>query len=200
MWFILQALDLCHKFFSSKISFTPTFIIGSGIDGDVYDIKYHPDKVIKYCIQYEVSNLDMQCKNINTILDYLKLNSIICYAKLYDYNILIHYGVKKYILYYYVMEKLLKISEDEEKVFHSILSHEDRKIEKNFSQEKINKILSGLSRGLDFHTEKVMLFCSNLRYSPIRHLDVHPRNIMKDNVGNYKLVDFDRMKLEIENG
>jgi thiamine kinase-like enzyme len=90
------------------------------------------------------------------------------------------------------MEKLNKISEDEKKVFHSIMSHEDQNLHKNFSMSKIKNMLQGLSMGLDFDASKIIIFCENLRSTVIHHNDIHPRNIMKDNFGNFKLIDFDR--------
>ena len=95
------------------------------------------------------------------------------------------------------MEKLLKISEDEAKVFHSILSHEDRGIFKNFSTDKVKKMLHGMQRGLDFDLQKIMLFYEALQNPQILHLDIHPRNIMKDENNNFKLIDLDRLQFNI---
>ena len=66
---------------------------------------------------------------------------------------------KLFILHYYIMEKLYTISEDEYKVFHTILSHEDREIKKNWSRKKIEETIKGLSLGLDFDKDKVLSFC-----------------------------------------
>jgi thiamine kinase-like enzyme len=94
------------------------------------------------------------------------------------------------------MEKLFKISEDERKIFHTILSHEDRNIVKNYPLDKVKKMLTGMSYSLDFDYNKVIFFYQNLRDCPLQHLDLHVRNIMKDIDGNFKMIDFDRMKLE----
>jgi thiamine kinase-like enzyme len=92
------------------------------------------------------------------------------------------------------MEKLHPLSEDEIKVFHSLVSHEDQNKIKKYSSLEINKILQGLSIGLDFDLHKVMFFCKNLNKLTIQHSDLHPRNLMKDSDGNFKLIDFDRTK------
>ena len=60
-------------------------------------------------------------------------------------------------------------------------------------------MLSGLSSGLDFDEEKVIFFVNNFKKSPIIHNDVHVRNIMKDCDGNFKMIDFDRAELKMEN-
>jgi len=59
-------------------------------------------------------------------------------------------------------------------------------------------MLQGMSRGLDFDAEKVTLFCNNIRTAPVSHLDIHVRNIMKNDTGDYKLIDLDRIELEKE--
>ena len=58
-------------------------------------------------------------------------------------------------------------------------------------------MLLGMSRGLDFDVEKVILFCSNIIASVIIHNDIHPRNIMINNTDDYKLIDIDRCSLSI---
>jgi thiamine kinase-like enzyme len=92
------------------------------------------------------------------------------------------------------MEKLQKITEDEGRVFHSILSHEDSGKIKDFSNEKIQELLFGM-RALDFDAEQVTLFCNNIKTPHLSHLDIHTRNIMKDDKGNFKLIDLDRVTL-----
>jgi serine/threonine protein kinase len=106
---------------------------------------------------------------------------------------------QRYYIYYYTMEKLQKLSEDEKKVFHSLLSHEDRNIKKDFSPAKIKEMLAGLSSALDFDEEKVIFFVNNFKKSPVIHNDVHVRNIMKNINGDFKMIDFDRCELKMEN-
>ena len=93
------------------------------------------------------------------------------------------------------MDKLNKISEDEKKVFHTILCHEDLNKKKNFSNDKILTMLNGMIKGLDFNFEKVIMFYEAQKSSIIKHNDFHVRNIMKDNFGNFKFIDLDRLDL-----
>lgn len=164
--------------------------IGSGTDGDVFE--YRNNKVIK--ISKIINNIPSSYLEVSEILSCLKINNIQAYAHVYEYGYVgLHLNTE---LYYYITDKLDSISEDEWKVFHSLLSHEDRNIVKNFSEDKIKEILFGLSRGLDFDGERVIFFLTALKISKIKHLDLHPRNIMKDKIGNFKLVDFNRTKME----
>jgi hypothetical protein len=94
------------------------------------------------------------------------------------------------------MEKLLSLSEDEQKVFHTLLSHEDRNLVKNYSPAERQVILQNLRRGLDFDEGRVSLFVDKLNNSPVQHLDIHTRNIMKDANGNFKMIDLDRLTME----
>ena len=60
-------------------------------------------------------------------------------------------------------------------------------------------MLDGMAQGLDFSAEKVRLFCDNIRKVPAHHLDIHVRNIMKNDLGEFKLIDLDRVVLEDDN-
>jgi serine/threonine protein kinase len=148
-----------------------------------------PNRVIKFCQATDLDQYDLTA----AVLDSLISNPLPAYARVYmrGYR---KFESKGYVLYYYVMEKLLPISEDELKVFHTILSHEDRNIEKNYTSSELEKILRGLRRGLDFDAEKVKFLSDAIRISPIKHLDIHPRNIMKNATGDFKLIDFDRAR------
>lgn len=201
----MQVLSLCEKDCPDHIPYSDSLgkEVGAGADGQVFEIK-DSNKVIKYCVLYENYSKDLS-------YEFEKITQSICYirdykpsicARVYDFSFLAYGSRKifnglnqKYIIYYYTMEKLYKISEDEKKVFHTILSHEDRGIVKNFSEEKLRETLFGLSRGLDFDGDRVILFYNNLKNFSIRHLDIHVRNIMKDSKGNFRLIDFDRVEI-----
>ena len=200
-------LSLCRQFCPDKIPVELGIRLGEGADGEVFTITGDSTRVLKLGILYERHDRGFESyyKQIQKALDYLIANQLDAYARVYEHGFLGSFsrkmehwrsGEQKFIIYYYTMEKLNKISEDEKRIFHSILSHEDRGIEKNFSPEKIREMLEGMSRGLDFDAEKVMLFCDNIKRAPISHLDIHVRNIMKDDAGNFKLIDLDRIELE----
>jgi serine/threonine protein kinase len=199
----MKALSLCEQFCPNEITIIPTKKIGEGSDGEVFEIANDSEKVIKFCIIYESMSCDLEqhYKQSCAVINHLIKCPEPAYAHVYAHkymgtfknDILNH--KQKFILHYYLMEKLEKISDDEIKMFHSILSHEDRGIKKNFSLEKIQKMLLGLRRGLDFSVEKVIFFSQCLKSSSVNHNDIHPRNIMKDLSGNFKLIDFDRAQL-----
>jgi hypothetical protein len=204
----MQAFSLCQKECPNNIPVTVTNKLGDGADGDVYDISGSPNKVIKFGVLYDdfTNPLSIKYLDIENALHYIKNNNPSVCACVYDYNFLIQstrkvmVGTQDYILYYYIMEKLNKISEDEKKVFHTIFSHEDRNLEKHFSVREVTPILSGLSKGLDFDMVKVTSFHSKVINSSIKHLDMHPRNIMKAHDGSFKFIDFDRINIEEGNG
>jgi len=181
--------------------------IGCGADGQLFELADFKDKVIKISVIFDLDFIGKDVLNnkydaFSKNLSYLQQHNTI-FAKVFDFQKI---GIFKrlfnnidqyYLLHYCVMEKCFKLTEDEKKVFHTIISHEDRGITKKFSTEKIEEILFGLSRGLDFDSKKIKLFYESVMTSPIKHLDLHPRNIMKDINGNFRLIDFDRIQLEI---
>jgi hypothetical protein len=206
----MYVMSLCRQFCPEKIPVKVGERLGDGADGEVLEILDEPSKVLKLGIFYERHDKGFlkYYKQIQGVLDYMMLVQPPAYVRVYEHGYLGSYsrpmpawktGKQSFIIYYYIMGKLLKISEDEKKVFHSILSHEDRGIEKNFSPEKIREMLEGMGRGLDFDAKKVTLFCDNIRGAAISHLDIHVRNIMKDGTNDFKLIDLDRIELEKDN-
>lgn len=200
----MLVLNVCKQVCPEKIDFKIINRLGDGADGEVFELE--DNKVLKLCIYNTSSDADAETKYkyISDVLLTLKNNNAKIFASVYEFGHLGKYTKtlynneeQKYILYYYIMEKLNKISEDEKKVFHSILSHEDRGLKKNFSILKIKEMLRGMSKGLDFDTKRVIFFCENIAKQAICHNDIHPRNIMKDNSGNFKLIDFDRCELKL---
>jgi serine/threonine protein kinase len=203
-------LSLCQNLCPTQIPVVPGTKLGDGSDGEVFEIEDDPYKVIKFCIFYDNFDCDAAIHyavHTKPNLNYLIGNPSSIYARVYAHEHMGSFsrdfmsstsGKQSFVLYYYIMEKLNKISEDEKKVFHSILSHEDRGIDKNFPVEKVTEMLQGLSRGLDFDSKRVIFFYEQLISGPIIHMDLHPRNIMKDAEGNFKLIDFDRIQLKLE--
>lgn len=167
--------------------------LGSGVTGSVFEFE---NKAIRLCINYELPNqsiIDFLIENKD--LNFVKVFSHKLYGPYKDYEFDKDHGFE-FILSVMVMEKLLKISDDEEKVFHSILSHEDSNKKKNFSNSELKKILKALGSGLDFDEAKVIFFYEGLRNSEIYHPDIHQRNIMKDHLNNFKMVDCEFVKLK----
>lgn len=201
----MLVLKLCEQLCPDKIPVETCASLGGGADGEVFEIKDDPNKVIKFCVLYQTGKQTIQntYKYTCKVLDYLIKTPMPTYATVYSYDVMgqftrpVTWSAKgqPYILYYYTMEKLSSITEDESKVFHSIVSHEDRGIDKNFSSAKVKEMISGMATCLDFDAERVTFFCENFKNTLVEHQDVHVRNIMKDPQGNFKLVDFDRAQL-----
>ena len=200
----MLVLKLINKHCPDKLTITPDICLGDGADGQVFSIAGDPNKVIKLCVLYDTYNLDLAYRyhKIHNMISNMIEWRMDAYVRVYEHEYL---GIasrkmvewignkQNFILHYYTMEKLNHITEDESKVFHSILSHEDRGINKNYSIDKIEKMLDGMGRGLDFDKKKVKLFCSQVKTTPVIHNDLHVRNIMKDGLGNFKLIDLDRL-------
>lgn len=197
----MLTLSLCQKNCSHLIPSNLGKEIGAGAHGQVFELTDDPNKVIKISIIYSPYFLG-NLQEIEKVLKYLINHPDPTAAKIFRYQHLGQYSrswdqeTQEYFLYYYIMEKCFSLTEDEKKIFHSILSHEDQGKIKNYSDRQLNKILSGLARGLDFPREKVKLFLDRLARSKIIHNDLHIRNIMKDKLGNYKLIDFDYSTLK----
>lgn len=200
-------LSLCRQLCPDKLPVRPDVRLGEGADGEVFSIVGDPHKVVKLGILYERHDRGMveYYQQIQKVLDYMMHTQPPAYVRMYEHGYMGRYkrkmqswrkGEQEFIIYYYIMEKLHPITEDEGKVFHSILSHEDRGIDKNYSPEKIQEMLQGMSRGLDFDAEKVTLFCHNIKEALVSHLDIAVRNIMKNEANEFKLIDLDRISLE----
>ncbi len=201
----MLVLKLCQQLCPEKIPVVTAARLGDGADGEVFDIEGQPDQVVKFGVLYQTGSSKVQdtYKYIVRVLDYLIQNPSPTYARVYSHGYMGKFSravtwsnkEQPYILYYYLMEKLYKITEDERKVFHSVVSHEDRGMKKNFSAQKVKEMIIGMNTGLDFDAEKVTFFCDNFKNTSVSHLDIHVRNIMKDSNGNFKLVDFDRAQI-----
>lgn len=204
IWWFMLVLNLCKQYCPDKIPVQPGERLNDGADGEVFVIADEPTKVIKFSVIYDReadSPREIYFNQVAPTLQYLLCSRPSVCAIVYEYGFLGEFwrklvswrsGTQNFILHYYIMERLHKLSEDEKKVFHSLVSHEDQRIEKDLAPQRIKEICRGLARGLDFDIKKVILFCEQLRESPLSHLDIHPRNIMVDNNGYFKLVDFDR--------
>lgn len=193
--------SLCQQLCPDKLPVKPVERLGDGADGELLTIQDQPDRVIKLGVIYQHPNRELAVyKQIRQVLDYVIAVQPPAFVRVYEHGYLGTHtrkvvGVEEtqeFLMYYYIMERLNKITEDEKRVFHSIVSHEDRGIEKNYSSIKITQMLQGMSRGLDFDAEKVILFYNNLRTAHVLHQDIHTRNVMKNALGDFKLIDLDR--------
>jgi hypothetical protein len=168
--------------------------ITSGADGSAY---FSENFVIKFVDLFDSKNkvLNIYSKNkriIYKIIDDKPKH----YVETFDFKFVKDFTDNKnyHIIYYYVMERLNKISEDESKLFHTIMSHEDSNKIKRISDQKTIRTIKSLNLYLDFDYNKIIDFIKNIENYKIKHLDVHPRNIMKDNDGNFKFIDLERLE------
>lgn len=197
----MQAKKLYEKMFPNEPDITEEEV-GSGADGDVYSIKNDKLKVIKYTVQYcwDDININEIVSSKFEVMAKIKQENHI-FANVYDFKFLgkgtrnIVDGSQNYLLFSCIMEKLNKITDDEKKIFHTLLSHEDCNKIKKLKQSQVNKILQSMHGYIDFDYDAVKKFYNNVISSKIKHSDMHPRNIMKDNFGNFKFIDFDRVHL-----
>lgn len=197
-------LDLIKKLCPEKLPYKLGKPIGSpGADGECFLLADDPSKVIKLSVIYESfdgsSPRDIYFDQIDPVFRQVISTSPHHCVSVYEYGFLGEYsrdwhgGVRqKFVIHYCIMERLNKLTDDEKRVFHSIISHEDRNAVKDLSPAKVENILAGLATGLDFDASKVMLFIDQLRKSKLIHGDLHPRNIMRRNSGDYALIDLDR--------
>jgi serine/threonine protein kinase len=203
----MQALKLIQRHCPQALHTIPKIEkeIGGGSDGQCFSIVGETKKVIKLSVIYDHPAREITTYNdVAKVLERLISTPTDAYVRVYEHGLFGSYSCKAsdwykdeqdFVIYYYIMEKLEQISSNEFKIFHSILSHEDRKIIKNFPIIKIREMLVGLNRGLDFDVERVILFCDKIKCAPIINDDINPRNIMVNVIGDYKLVDLDRCRL-----
>lgn len=151
-------------------------LLGKGADGVVFE---KDGKALKYSA-FSQSKLDA--------IELLKKSHPRAYVHVYE-------CAKQDDELYVSMDKLEPCSEDECKVFHSVLSHEDRNLKKDYTKDQLLYMLKGLERGLDFDLQEALQFCLDVKECKFVHLDLHPRNIMKKN-NHFKLIDLDRIQYE----
>lgn len=170
--------------------------LGEGADGEVFSIS--KKEVVKLHVLYENSifcenkNIDIVFNEIIKSFEIIKNTKPKHIVKIFDYKFLgkfqkkLTYNKQNYILFYSIMEKLNKLTDDEKRVFHTVIS-----LKENFYQKTLNE----LNGYLLFSVEKVKLFLNQIKKSKINHLDFGTQNIMKDDFGNFKLIDLDRLEI-----
>ena len=199
----MQILKYIHTYNHQIINKIGKEYNSGGADGQIFNHINDDNKVIKLSILFKCGeqNLYSIFKLINESLSFIENNKPFTCVRVYEHKFLergerfINNSYQDYIVYYYIMEKLNQITDEEYKLFYSILSHEDRGIIKNYSDSILIKTLTDLNISFDFNFDKVLFFYKNLKNSKIVHNDLHPRNIMKDKQDNFRLIDFDRCRI-----
>lgn len=171
-------------------------MIGYGVDGDAYSLN-SSDKILKISFLYDYGF------DIERVYNNLKSNiqSVIelkpkCFVNTHSFKqlesgyrkFLINdtFTDQKYYIFCYEMDCCTKLTEDEKRVFHSIL------LNKNSFKENYISLLNGMNDFLDFNIENVINFVNEVQQSSIKHIDISTCNIMKFN-DEFKLIDLDRI-------
>lgn len=170
--------------------------LGGGIHGTVFDLPDEHNTVVKianiYSDVYDDYSAKFQriSKTYQFIIDNTNdaLVKVFDFGQLYEGLIKSSYSTKTGIIYYAKMEKLLPILEIEQKVFKTICDVYNGLISIN---RPIKDLIYELKEWFSLDEVKIFEFYDNLHSLQIEHRDVEVRNIMKNSVGQYKLVDFD---------
>ncbi len=194
---IFEKLQSRYK--NPKTKFDIKEYIDSGADGEAY--LTNNNNVIKFSILFDLSYDFQMFKKSSEILKNLndiKNNPIDCYVKvinndyLFDNQIKTKIGNQFYCLYYYTMEKLNHLSDDEVSAIRTLAPQVDKN-NPTIDLTKAKSAINEVSNYLDFNANKLLKFYSSYINCRYHHNDFHSRNIMKDSDGNFKLVDLDRI-------
>ncbi len=176
--------------------------LGDGFHGEAYLI---PDnRVVKYSLisQSMIEHLEINqplqfFRELEKVIQFQIKHNHPAFVRIFDFNLLsfgsshVKYGSEDVVLYSTTMEKLNLVSSEEKKLLKTI-EYRDVKA----SWKNIIKDVREQSSWLDFDLEKVISFIYLLKDSPIEHKDMGSSNILKDNDGNFKLIDLDFSRLK----
>lgn len=168
--------------------------MGSGAHGHVFALVDQPTKVIKVAwapaaTQYSPSS-SWVFDRVQETYQYLLRHQISILAQVEQFDPLLLEGDRQY--YAVVMERLLSLTEDENKVMKSVCMDYNGQI----AEGTAIKHLQELHQWLSFDKEKALEFYRAVSDLPIVHRDFHRRNIMKDASGNFKLIDFELLVIK----
>ncbi len=183
------------KVFDSSFNFNKYPVnerLNGGADGDVFT---SDDKIIKFVkIKDEKKNANNVWNKNKAIITKIMDISPKHFCKIYDFGLICVSENPYSIVYFYLMEKLNGLSDDEKKAIDTLISHRDYNRKINFN--KALDLVPALDKYLEFDSNKMNLFIKQIQGSNIIHNDIHARNVMKDNFGNFKLIDFERMSIK----
>lgn len=185
--------DICKE----KFSFIIGKEIGYGAQGQVFDIE-GTNKVIKFSYSFFFQDVDYDYLHASEVINFIIQErpnycvGIFETGKLRSGVRAVENGTQNYTIYYTIQEKLANLSDDEKKVFKTICQLLNDELE---LKRDIKDILTELSEWFSFDKEKILNFYNDIVGMPILHNDLHRRNFMKDECGNYKLIDFDLARL-----
>jgi serine/threonine protein kinase len=188
--------NLLQVYRKDPLPFTIDKCIGSGNQGQVYSLKDNPDQVVKLSMLYDdftglslEEEFDKLQKIYQHIIDnpHKSLVKVYSFGELYRGKMEIFEWEHNYVIYNAIMQKLNTLSENEQKVFKTVCDIYNKALE----ARPIATILDELEEWFDVDKGRVLTFYNSLSSLDIDNKDVKPQNIMKDNEGQYKLIDYD---------
>lgn len=205
----MKSYQFIQQLCPDRNSIQPGKLIGSGFHGEVFEVENQTDRVVKFSKVSEDmcasrGTLEQFQENLHRVLAYQLRHDYACFVRVFSFNFLYsgeiswhpaanRLGMQKFILYSTVMEKLVPMSEDENKLFSTLCPM----INENVSGTEW--LVKQQADWLDFDFKKVMTFLNQIKHSPIEQQDFQRFNVMKDVSGNFKVIDFDFTKLIREN-
>jgi len=172
-------------------------ILGKGADGTVYDLGDNVLKIstflnyerldIKKVAKEKVSNLKkLQKLKLDHLVEVFDIGEIQQFSKIQSSN-----DYLDIFIYSYKMKKLTPTTENQNRIL-DLISHKDSG-KLTVITNKTYEDARSLCIFYDVDFKKVFSFFKSIEASPVRHLDVHPRNIMLAETSSFKLIDLDRI-------
>lgn len=172
-------------------------VLGKGADGTVYDLGENVLKISTF-LNYERKNIKTVAKekirnlkklqklNLDHLVEVFDIGEIQQFSKIQSHN-----DYLDIFIYSYKMKKLTSTTPDQNRIL-DLISHKDSGL-LNVITNKTYEDAKNLCSFYDVDYEKIRLFFKSIEASPVRHLDVHPRNIMLAETSSFKLIDLDRI-------
>ena len=192
---------LCQQYCPDRLPANLGERLGDGADGEVFSLIDQPDRVIKLGVILQRTSLSPEdaYRDMEKVLSVLVEKQPDAFVRVYQYGELYQgnrpydNGRQNFLLYYYTMDKLRELTNEERALFAAILEHPDRIISRN--SDALERFLQEWRGGLDIDHRRVILLFEQYHAALIEHLDLHQRNIMKDAAGDYKLIDLERTEI-----
>lgn len=159
--------------------------IYAGADGEVFKSS---DKIIKFVEIFDSKkNANLAWNKIKRNIEWVMDNNPSNFVRVEDFGLVQVFEDNYSIVYFYLMEKLSDISSDENKLFKNIFKDPKAK-NLNFCEKDLDSY-----KYFKFDKEKVSNFVLQTKKCKMKHEDIHVKNIMKDDYGNFKFIDLERM-------
>ena len=163
--------------------------IGSGVHGQVYTLIHNPNHVVKLSVL-----ADVFLSAVERQYHFVMQHPHSTLAQVFDHQPIHHDDELHITIYSATLERLYPLDEDEQRVMKSVVMDYNDSTNTLDARQHIEE----LQHWLDFDRQKVMDFYTALSTLPVIHRDFHRRNIMKDKLGNFKLIDFELIEIKPE--